>query len=100
MGDLTIKYKTVQKDAICTMCGDVPAEVVIFDPNKFPANEEDDTWDVCKDCRDFINKGMDMSHATMIKSLFGEEIDVKELAKKYVFGDKDEVIDVNYQEEK
>jgi len=59
--DLTLKiYKP--KRELCVYCGERKAEVVIFNPNKFPNNDiKIDKWDVCKECRDIINKQMEIS---------------------------------------
>lgn len=89
MSDLTVKYKKPRSNrTICIMCGEKPENgklVVIMDPNKFPANEEEDTWDVCERCRDFVNKGTSMSLEIMTKSLLGEEIDNDAIREKYGF---------------
>jgi len=54
--DLTVIDKDKKpKSAKCVACNENDAEVVILDPNKFPENEDDDTWDVCKPCRNWIN---------------------------------------------
>lgn len=60
MGDLTISER-IDEETECAYCGQNKAEVVIMDPNVFPANEEKDVWYVCKECRDSINYGMGLS---------------------------------------
>lgn len=53
------KFKIRKKK--CEMCGEKKPVVIIYNPNRFPANDDnkrEDFWDVCKKCYEFVNWGM------------------------------------------
>ena len=68
MTDLTARGFKVKSKHKCDMCGKKHARHVIMDPNKFPNNDPDareDTWDVCPDCKLFVEQGVMDSYALM-----------------------------------
>lgn len=62
---------SIRKD-VCEMCGEKPPTIVILDPNVFPENnyeKRDDFWDVCQECKEFIEWGMGKSVELFVESL-------------------------------
>jgi hypothetical protein len=60
----------VKPNHTCDMCGIKKATCVILDPNIYPENDYSNRkhyWDVCKECRKFVNWGMGKSYEVMIE---------------------------------
>jgi hypothetical protein len=53
----------------CVSCGCDSATKVILDPNKFPNNGEKDTWDVCEECKYFIERLMGQYYKEMAERI-------------------------------
>ena len=68
----------------CEMCGEKKPVIVILNPNRFPANDDnnrDDFWDVCNDCYKFVNWGMGIVPGMKGIDSIGEPLKLKRIKR-------------------
>lgn len=65
----------------CYMCGESESTNTIMNPNDF---REEGTWEVCKDCKDFIKSGQKMAFGEVLRNMHKNDKFTQEYGNKLV----------------